>query len=146
MSNDNAREFVSLYHAAVIEAIGKDADTINVKIGIHLANHFLKQIGKMPESEIEFKEAIETFFKRMFPFAEIAQMTFNQDGTAVLYVKGCMICHGNSILRSQGGKGYCPVCHLVKSSLAKGLKKRIELTGTEKPGPVGECFLKYKAE
>jgi hypothetical protein len=32
---------------------------------------------------------------------------------------------------------------MVKSAMGRALKANVELTGSEKPGPVGECYLKY---
>ncbi|MGE5341520.1 MAG: hypothetical protein ACM3SY_08555 [Candidatus Omnitrophota bacterium] len=146
MSQDLSKEFVASYHAAVFEALGADADKYNVKIGILLASHLLKKLNQLPENKDEFKVLIEDYLSGAFKFADIAKFTFNNDGSAYLYIKGCVICQGNEILRNQKGRGFCPICHLVKSSLAKSLKMKVELVGSEKPGPVGECYLKYRVE
>ncbi|MBI5683354.1 MAG: hypothetical protein HZC45_09405 [Deltaproteobacteria bacterium] len=144
MSHNLSREFFAMYHAAVFEALGDDAQKYNVKIGITLANHLLKNLAKHPENEEEFKNIIESYFKSSFQFSDIADMKFGGDGSASLYVKGCDICPGNEILRGMGKKGMCPIAHLVKSLMARTLKKHVELLGSDKPGPVGECYLKYK--
>ena len=47
-------------------------------------------------------------------------------------------------MRSSGKKGSCPISQMLKSAMGKALKTGVELTGSEKPGPVGECYLKYK--
>lgn len=143
--HDFSKEFFAAYHASVFEALGEEAVKYNAKIGALLANRWLKKLSELPSGTEEFKKAIEAYMSGPFQFADIAELTFN-DGTAVLYVKGCDICQGNEILRNSGGKGYCPISQMLKSAMGKGLKKNVELTGSEKPGPVGECYLKYKIE
>lgn len=144
MSHEFSKEFFAEYHAAVFEALGKDADKYNIKIGSLLATRWLKRLEEMPQGTDDFKKAIEALLTGSFRFSDIAEMTFNEDGTVHLYVKGCDICPGNEILRNNGGHGYCPICHMVKSAMGRSLKKKVELLGSEKPGPVGECYLKYK--
>lgn len=144
MSRDFSKEFLAAYHAAIFEALGVEADKYNVKIGTLLATRWLKKLEDIPRTAEQFKHALEAYFSNSFIFSDIAEMTFNEDGTALLYVKGCDICPGNEILRNKGGKGYCPICHMVKSAMGRTLKKKVELTGSEKPGPVGECYLRYK--
>ncbi len=144
MSRDFSKEFFAEYHAAVFEALGEDAANHNVKIGTMLATRWLKRVDDVPRNDEKFKKAIETYFSNSFIFSDVAKMVFNGDGTAHLYVKGCDICPGNEILRNSGSNGYCPICHMVKSSMGRTLKKKVELTGSEKPGPVGECYLKYR--
>jgi len=146
MPLDFSKDFFAEYHAAVFEALGKDADKYNVKIGTILAARWLKKLEELPRNSEEFKKAIEAYFSSSFIFSGTAEMTFNEDGTAHLYVKGCDICPGNEILRNNGGHGYCPVCHMVKSAMGRTLKRKVELLGSEKPGPVGECYLKYRIE
>lgn len=144
MSHDFSKEFFAEYHSAVFDSLGKDADKYNAKIGSLLATRWLNRLEEMPEGIDDFKKAIEAFLTGPFRFSDIAEMTINDDGTAHLYVKGCDICPGNEILRKKIGKGYCPISHMVKSSMGRTLKKKVELAGSEKPGPVGECYLKYK--
>lgn len=107
MSHDFSREFFAAYHAAVFEALGADAVKYNAKIGALLALRWLKSIERFPEDTLEFKKAIEAYMMGPFHFSDIAGMTFKDDGTAALYVKGCDICHGNEILRNSGKSGSC---------------------------------------
>ena len=144
MSHDFSNEFFAEYHASVFEALGEDANKYNVKIGTLLATRWLKKMKEVPRNSEEFKKAIEVYFSSAFIFSDVAEMSFNDDGTAHLYVKGCDICPGNEILRNMGAKGCCPICHMVKSAMGRSLKKKVELVGSEKPGPIGECYLKYK--
>lgn len=144
MSHDFSKEFFAEYHAVVFDALGDDAARYNAKIGILLANRWMKRLESLPKDGAEFKKAIEAYMSGPFKFSDIADMTISDDGTASLYVKGCDICPGNEILREKIGKGYCPISHMVKSAMGKTLKKKVELTGSEKPGPVGECYLRYK--
>lgn len=144
MSHDFSKDFFAAYHAAVFEALGDDASRYNAKIGILLANRWMKKLESLPKDSAEFKKAIEAYMSGPFRFSDIAEMTINDDGTASLYVKGCDICPGNEMLREKSGKAYCPISHMVKSAMGRTLKKKVELLGAEKPGPVGECYLKYK--
>lgn len=144
MSHDFSKEFFAIYHATVFEVLGEDAQKHNVRIGTLLANRWLKMLSEIPGNSVEFKAALESYFSGPFRFSDISEMAFNEDGTAHLYVKGCDICPGNEILRNKGEKGFCPICHMVKSAMGRTLKKKVELTGSEKPGPVGECYLRYK--
>ncbi len=144
MSHDFSKEFFATYHAAVIEALGEDAARYNARIGSILASAWQKKLGELPSDPAEFKKSIEAYMSVPFRFSDIARFEFNDDGTACLYVKGCDICHGNELLRASGKKGSCPISQMVKSAMGKALKTGVELTGSEKPGPVGECYLKYK--
>lgn len=144
MSRDFSKEFFAAYHAAVFEALGDDAPKLNARIGALLANAWQKTLKELPADSAEFKKAMEAYMSGPFRFSDIAEFKFNDDGTAYLYVKGCDICNGNEILRNSGKKGSCPISQMVKSAMGKALKTGVELTGSEKPGPVGECYLKYK--
>jgi hypothetical protein len=143
--HDFSKEFFAAYHAAVFETLGDEAPKMNAKIGSLLANAWLKRLSGLPAGAPEFKKAIEEWMSGPFRFADISDLTFKDNG-ATLYVKGCDICQGNELLRKGGGKGYCPISQFLKSAMGKGLKKGVELTGSEKPGPVGECYLHYKLD
>ena len=143
--HDFSKEFFAAYHAAVFGALGDEAPKMNAKIGSLLATAWLKRLSELPSGTAEFKKALEEWMSGPFKFADISDLTFNDNG-ATLYVKGCDICQGNELLRKGGGKGFCPISQLVKSAMGKGLKKSVELTGSEKPGPVGECYLHYKID
>ena len=144
MSHDFSKEFFATYHAAVFEALGEDAPKYNARIGAILASAWQKKLGELSADPAEFKKAIEEYMSGPFRFSDIARFEFNDDGTACLYVKGCDICNGNELLRNSGKKGSCPISQMVKSAMGKALKTGVELTGSEKPGPVGECYLKYR--
>jgi len=143
MSENFSKELLAIYHAAVFEALGDDALKYNAKIGVLLANAWAKKMSELPHGQEEFKKAIEEFFKGEFRFADIAELTFTPDGAASLYVKGCGVCSGNEILRNKGKKGFCPISQMLKSAMGKSLKGNVELIGSDKPGPVGECYLRY---
>ncbi|MEK7679262.1 MAG: hypothetical protein AAB356_03630, partial [Deltaproteobacteria bacterium] len=128
--------------AAVFGSLGPDAAKYNAKIGSALASAWLKRLGELPSDSADFKKALEAWFKGPFSFADEAELTI-KDNEALLHVAGCDICRGNEILRNSGKKGCCPISQMVKSALGRGLKKPVELSGSEKPGPVGECYLKY---
>lgn len=146
MSHDFSKEFFAAYHAAVFEALGKDAAAYNAKIGSLLANAWIKRLSELPANGAEFKKAIEAYMSGPFRFSDIADLTFDENGGASLYVRGCDICKGNEILRNGGGNGSCPISQMLKSAMGKALKKNVELTGSVKPGPVGECYLKYRID
>ncbi len=143
MSENFPKELLATYHAAVFEALGDDALKYNAMIGALLANAWAKKMGEMPHGQDGLKKAMEEFFKGAFRFADIAELTFKPDGTASLYVKGCGVCSGNEMLRAKGKKGFCPISQMVKSAMGKSLKENVELVGADKPGPVGECYLRY---
>lgn len=143
MTHDFSKEFFATYHAAVFAALGEEAARYNAKIGAILANTWLKRLEVLPKDSAEFKKAIEAYMTGPFRFSDIAELNIKDD-TAALYVKGCDICQGNEILRNKGGHGSCPISQFLKSALGKALKKNVELTGSVKPGPVGECYLNYK--
>ncbi|OGS64059.1 MAG: hypothetical protein A3J79_14855 [Elusimicrobia bacterium RIFOXYB2_FULL_62_6] len=144
MPRELSKEFFAAYHAALFEAQGEEAAKNTVKAGIALAGRWLKSLAERPDTPEKFKAALEKEFKERFGFADLAEITFEADGTARLHLKGCDICPGNELLRAAGAKGCCPICHMVKSALGRSLGKRVELTGSQKPGPVGECVLEYK--
>lgn len=144
MPHDLSREFFALYHAAVFESLGEDAPKYNARIGAILANSWLKRLKEHPSGDEGFKEALEAYFRESFSFADLAEMTFSSGGEASIHIKGCDICHGNEILRNSGKKGSCPISQLIKSAMGKTLKRNVELTGSEKPGSIGECYLKYR--
>lgn len=141
--HDLSKEFFAAYHAAVFEALGPKAPGFNARLGVILAGRWLDSLDSAPSESGEFKEALEEYFKGPFEFADTAEMSFSEGG-ASLYVNGCDICPGNELLRSSGGQGYCPISQMLKSAMARAMKKNVELTGSEKPGPVGECRLNYK--
>ncbi|MCR4288097.1 MAG: hypothetical protein NUW09_08805 [Deltaproteobacteria bacterium] len=142
MPRDFSKEFFAAYHAAVFGSLGDDAARYNAKIGSALASAWLKGLGELPSDSDEFKKALEDWFSGPFRFSDTAELLI-KDGKAVLHVAGCDICPGNEILRNSGKNGCCPISQMVKSAMGRALKANVELTGSEKPGPVGECYLKY---
>ena len=84
MSHDFSKEFFAIYHAAVFEALGEDAQKYNVRIGTLLANRWLKVLSEIPADSVEFKAALEAYFSGSFRFSDTAEMVFNEDGTAHL--------------------------------------------------------------
>lgn len=146
MPHDLSKEFFALYHAAVFDALGEDAPKYNAKIGALLASTWLKKLNERPSGHDGLKEALEAYFSGPFRFADLAEMTFSPGGEASIHIKGCDICNGNEILRNSGKRGSCPVSQMIKSAMGKTLKGNVELSGSEKPGPVGECYLKYRVK
>ena len=142
MPHDFSKEFFAAYHAAVFGSLGTDAAKYTAKTGSLLASAWLKRLGEIPSDSDEFKKALEAWFSGPFRFSDTAELLI-KDGKAVLHVAGCDICRGNEDLRNGGKNGCCPISHMVKSAMGRALKAGVELTGSEKPGPVGECYLKY---
>ncbi len=142
MPRDFSKEFFAAYHAAVFGSLGPDAAKYAAKTGSALASAWLKGLGALPSDSDEFKKALEDWFKGDFRFADETELSI-KNGKAVLHVAGCDICPGNEILRNSGKNGCCPISQMVKSAMGRALKANVELTGSEKPGPVGECYLKY---
>lgn len=144
MSRELSKEFFAAYHAALFGALGEEAQKAGVKTGIALAGRWLKSLKEPPDTPEKFKAALEREFTGRYGFADLAELAFADDGVVRLHIKGCDVCPGNELLRGEGVKGCCPICHMVKSAMGRALGKRVELTGSEKPGPVGECVLAYK--
>lgn len=142
MQRDFSKEFFAAYHAALFEALGDDAPRVNARLGAILAGKWIKTLSGLPNGTAEFKAAMEAWMQGPFRFSDISELSFTEGG-AMLYVKGCDICNGNELLRQGGGKGYCPISQMLKSALGRSFE-HVELTGSEKPGPVGECYLRYK--
>lgn len=145
MQNKDVRDFFAAYHAAVFSALDKDdIPRVNAMVGSILASTWLKTLERSPANEDEFKESLEGSMTKELKFSDTAELSFGPDGAAALEVTGCVLCHGNDLLRSKGASGVCPVSQFVKSAMGRSLKKDVELAGVEKPGPVGECRLNYK--
>lgn len=142
MGHDFSKEFFAAYHAAVFASLGEDAAKYNAKTGSLLASAWLKRLGELPSDSSDFKKALEAWFSGPFRFSDTTELLI-EDGKAVLHVAGCDICRGNEILLSSGKNGCCPISQMVKSAMGRALKAGVELIGSEKPGPVGECYLKY---
>lgn len=144
MSHDFSKEFFADYHAAVFEALGDDAARYNAKIGSILASRWLGRLEALPREREGFKKAMEGYLSGPFRFSETAELSFSDDGAVHLHVTGCDICPGNDILRGLDKKGSCPVSQMLKSALGRSLGDKVEFTGSDKPGPTGECFLRYR--
>ncbi|MBI5970204.1 MAG: hypothetical protein HY884_03530 [Deltaproteobacteria bacterium] len=138
------KDFFAAYHSAMFELLAEDAIEYNAKLGILIASRWIKGLKHPPSNASEFKDSLGAFFNGQFKFADSAAMTFAADGTAAVQVEGCAICPGNEILKKSGKSGYCPICHMVKFAAYKTIKMNIELTEIVRPGPVGECRLRYK--
>lgn len=144
MSHDFSKEFFAEYHAAVFEALGDDAARYNARIGSILAARWLKRVEDTPREQEGFRKAMEEYLQGPFRFSETARLHFGDDGSVHLHVTGCDICPGNDILRGMDKKGQCPISQMLKSALGRSIGGKVEFTGSEKPGPAGECFLRYQ--
>jgi len=138
------KDFFATYHSAIFELLAEDAIKYNAKLGTLIASRWIKGLKHPPSNASEFKESLGAFFNGPFKFADSVEITFDASGAAAIHVEGCAICPGNEILKKSGKSGYCPICHMVKFAAYKTIKMNLELTEIERPGPVGECMLKYK--
>ncbi|MBU4374862.1 MAG: hypothetical protein KJ714_10615, partial [Euryarchaeota archaeon] len=93
----------------------------------------------------EFAQSFENYLKDVLEFADHVKVNCD-DKNYTLDVKGCIICHGNEILRKEGVATACPIVQAAKYAAVKKLGKNLITKGVDKPGIVGECTIKYEFE
>ncbi|MBU4491951.1 MAG: hypothetical protein KKD69_05760 [Euryarchaeota archaeon] len=136
--------FLKQYHAAMIKALGEDAKKINAKVGSIMAYSWADTAGKI-NNAAEFAQSFENYLKDVLEFADHVKVNCD-DKNYTLDVKGCIICHGNEILRKEGVATACPIVQAAKYAAVKKLGKNLITKGVDKPGIVGECTIKYEFE
>lgn len=139
-----SKDFFASYHSAIFELLAEDAIKYNAKLGTLIASRWIQGLKHPPANTSEFKESLGAFFSGQFKFADSVSIAFGTSDAATIHVEGCAICPGNEVLKKSGKSAYCPICHMVKFAAYKTMKINMELTEIVRPGPVGECRLKYK--
>lgn len=93
----------------------------------------------MPNS----RRVLRTTWKNQLEFAKHVKIDCD-DKNYTLDIKGCAICHGNEMLRKEGVATACPIMQAAKYAAVRKLGKDVITKGVEKPGPVGECIMRFE--
>ncbi len=134
--------FFKQYHSTVIKALGDDAKKVNAKVGSIMADNWADKAGTI-NNNAEFAKSFENYLKNQLEFAK--QVKVECDGkNYTLDIKGCAICHGNEMLRKEGVATACPIMQAAKYAAVRKLGKDVITKGVEKPGPVGECIMRFE--
>ena len=135
--------FIEQYHSTVIEALGEDAKKVNAKIGSIMADRWINNTGKF-NNNTEFAQSFENYLKGL-QFSDYVSINCDEKDY-VLNIKGCIICHGNEILRKKGIATACPIIQTAKYAAVKKIERNIITKGVDKPGIVGECTIRLGLE
>jgi hypothetical protein len=134
--------FFKQYHSTVIKALGDDAKKVNAKVGSIMADNWADKAGAL-NNNAEFAKSFENYLKNQLEFAKHVKINCD-DKNYTLDIKGCAICHGNEMLRKEGVATACPIMQAAKYAAVKKLGKDVITKGVEKPGPVGECIMRFE--
>ena len=135
--------FFKQYHSTVIKALGEDAKKVNAKIGSIMADIWVDSTGKF-NNNAEFAQSFENYLKEL-QFANYVKINC-EEKNYILDIKGCVICHGNEILRKEGIATACPIIQAAKYAAVKKIARNVISKGVDKPGTVGECTIKFELE
>ncbi len=135
--------FIKQYHSTMIKALGEDAKKVNAKVGSILADNWAENAGNF-NNNTEFAQSFENYLKKL-EFADEVRVNCNEKNYT-LDIKGCVICHGNEILRKEGIPTACPIMQAAKYAAVKKIGRNVITKGVEKPGVVGECTIKFELE
>ena len=136
--------FFKQYHSTVIKALGDDAKKVNAKVGSIMADNWAEKAGTI-NNNAEFAKSFENYLKNQLEFAKHVKVNCD-DKNYTLEIEGCVICHGNEILRKEGVATACPIMQAAKYAAVRKLGKDVITKGVEKPGPVGECIMRFELE
>ncbi len=136
--------FFKQYHSTMIKALGEDAKKVNAKVGSIFADSWADNAGTFKDNE-EFAQSFEDYLKNQLEFAKHVKVNCNEKDYS-LNIKGCVICHGNEILRYEGIATACPIVQAAKYAAVKKLGRNVITKGVDKPGTVGECTIKFELE
>ncbi len=134
--------FFKQYHSTVIKALGDDAKKVNAKVGSIMADNWAEKAGAI-NNNAEFAKSFENYLKNQLEFAKHVKVDCD-DKNYTLDIKGCSICHGNEMLRKEGVATACPIMQAAKYAAVRKLGKDVITKGVEKPGPVGECIMRFE--
>ena len=136
-------DFFKQYHSTVIKALGEDAKKVNAKIGSIMADRWIDNTGKF-NNNAEFVQSFEDYLKEL-QFADYVKVNCDEKNY-ILDIKGCVICHGNEILRKEGIATACPIIQIAKYAAVKKIERNVITKGVDKPGIVGECTIRFELE
>ena len=134
--------FFKQYHSTVIKALGEDAKKVNAKVGSIFADNWADNAGNFNDNA-EFARSFESYLKNQLEFAKDVRVNCDEKNYT-LDIKGCAICHGNEMLRKEGMATACPIMQAAKYAAVRKLGKDVITKGVEKPGPVGECIMRFE--
>lgn len=135
--------FFSQYHSIVIKSLGEDAKKVNAKIGSIIADRWIDNTQKF-NSNTEFAQSFENYLKDL-EFANYVKINCDEKNY-ILDIKGCVICHGNEILRKEGISTVCPIIQAAKYAEVKKIGRNAITRGVYKSGIVGECTIRFELE
>jgi hypothetical protein len=136
------QEFFKKYHCAVVKANSKEIEKLKSKIGSEWADEFRSHTeGKLEGAE--FNQALEDYLVNDLRFAGKVKVK-STDNDLNIEVKGCHICHGNEVLKSQGEPALCPIVPTGLFSISRVAGRKATLDEVRKHGVVGECEICYK--
>ncbi len=136
--------FFKQYHSTMVKALGEDAKKVNTKIGSMMADVWISKVDKFNDNN-EFAQSFEDYLKNDLEFTKYVNVDCD-DKNYTLDIKGCAICHGNEILRRDGIGTMCPIMQAAKYAAVKRLGRNVITKGVDKPGPVGECIMRFELE
>lgn len=139
-----SNNFFKQYHSTVIKALGEDAKKVNAKVGSIFADNWAANTGDLKDNS-EFAKSFEDYLKNNLGFAEQVKVKCDEKNYTI-DVKGCVICHGNEILRKEGVATACPIVQTAKYAAVKKVGRNVITKGIDKPGTVGECIMKFELE
>lgn len=138
-----SKNFLRQYHSSVVKAAGEEAKRLNTRIGIIMADRWDDNTRRFDSNE-EFSLNFENYLRDL-EFAECTNVHCVEK-SYIINIKGCEICHGNETLRQEGIKPMCPIVQIAKYAMVKKMRKNVILDGIDKPGPVGECVIRFELE
>jgi hypothetical protein len=136
--------FFKQYHSYVIKALGEDAKKVNARVGSIMADKWADNVGNFG-NYAEFAQSFENYLKNQLEFAKYVKIDCDEKNY-FLDIKGCAICHGNEMLRKEGMATACPIMQAAKYAAVRKLGKNVITRGVDKPGPVGECTIRFELE
>lgn len=137
--------FFKQYHSNIVKALGDDAKKVNAKVGSIMADQWLaKEHGDLTDLQV-FEKEFEDYLLNELEFAK--EVNISADGKNMdIAIKGCVICHGNEILRQEGLNTACPIVQTSKYAIVKGMNKNVVMKGVDKPGVVGDCVIRFELQ
>jgi hypothetical protein len=136
------RELLKRYHCAVVRSNRESLEKLKARMGSQWAGELRGKVGIKGEPR-EFCRSLEGFLRDDLRLCEKAEVAAGEEELAVS-IKGCHICHANEELRREGSPTMCPVIPTGLQAISKVHGRKATLEGVDKPGPVGECTIKYR--
>jgi len=135
--------FFKQYHSFIVKALDEDAKKINTKIGSIMIEKWINNSENF-NNNIEFAQSFENYLKDL-EFADYIKINCD-DKNYTIDIKGCVICHGNEILRKEGIATVCPIIQAAKYAAVKKIGRNVITKGVDKTGIIGECTIKFGLE